>query len=352
MIDLQFKTTTNLPDLVYAVAFISVPEGKRIIDSIPIAKELFDFPQPLDLFTTNEEKGHEIRAFQLQNGYVIITSLYTYSFFPSIQDFENALNARAYWAERNRQYKPKNEARYKKKVDEANPRLRFWLDIDGHRHTYWEYQGRAIEQFLKTFAPKTQTAFKKTIDKLTDEAGRVAYHFTLGHLPLWLFPSEEEFDLWLAQPYISNPAAIMTDRVWQGRNPYGADILNHKEELLQQLADIASIKREQIQFGKGGHGLLHLALEKLVYNDEVANKLFLPLTIYLGELQIAWYGGEWQLQEAPLIKSWVPIVHFQNYDYDMGSQLYYDLLNPEDSNFPSIASVLWNGKTPIPAKLK
>ncbi len=352
MNEIQFEVMAHLPDLTFAIAFLTTKDGKKIIESIPIKKELFDFPQPLDLFTTNEEKGHEVRAFELQNGYILVTSLYTYTFLPSMQDFENALNAKAHWAAVHRAYKPKNVIRYKKKIDKANPRARFWLDLSGQEHAYWEYRAEAIKPFLEAFTPKYQVQLEKNVLKLADEAGRVVYHFTMDHLPLWLFPSEEEFDLWSAQPYLSNMAAIATDRVWQGRNPYHADILNHKEELLQQLADIAGMKREEIQIGKGTHEPLHRQLEKLTFDDRLAKRLFLPLTIYLGEQQISWYGGEWKLIEMPLIQSWVPIIRFQNQDYDIGTQTYYDLLNPEGEDFPSIATVLWNGKVPIPAKLK
>lgn len=340
MNDIKFLENRGL----YPYQFLTL--GNRKVQELfpKFASERLLSGYPLDLFQSEEDNGEEIKAYELKNKYIVVTKKYSAILFPSLSDFESALKVKAYW----RANPSPQEMVYMKVIDNKNPKERIVLNIDGTGQTYLEYRAEEAKQFLDTFVIKEQVDLGKGNVKLKDENGRVAFHRNLDVFPLQVFSSDEDFRLWYSPIFDWDGFETTSQRVWLGRNPYLDKVIDHKEELLQRLADLTSVQRENIKFGMGTHHYLHRALEKLEYNDRLVNQLFLPLAIYLGEQQIKCYGGKWKLLEAPLIKSWIPVIHFQNQDYDIGRSMYWDLLDIEREDFPSIATVLWNGKTPIP----
>jgi hypothetical protein len=345
MKDIKFEIVTSIKEFPYSFKTLKSSKIKELFPDSTLKEELedddiYEFINELEL----ELGVDKPRLFLLDNKYILLEWKYSGLLYPSLKDFKNSVKARRLGRELGEKSQKENPIYYKKQIEGKDPQERILLTIEGEQRPYYQYSPKKSKTLLDTFPAKETVDLGRNQLKLISEDGRIAlYSSKTEWPPSYVFMNEADFELWRF------PYSDASCKIWRGRNPYHEKIFDHKEELLQQLADITQLKREQIEFGIGTHHIVHRALEKLIYNDRVANELFLPLTIYLGEQQINWYGGEWKLIEKPLIKSWIPVIHFQNHDYDIGKYIMWELLDPESEDFPAITIVLWNGKSHKPS---
>lgn len=335
--EVTFTQVKNPPMFPYSFKSLRKTDVNGWLTDDVSRQELTDYD--LQLLQAKDEQIDEIRAYLLDNGYVLVEKKYNYLMYPTLNDLVNAIETKRYW--RNNKSNAAQTVLYKKQIDKNDPKERVVLDIQGEEHVHYQFSPQAIKEFLKTFPVREIQRLKYT-DRILGKDGRVVSN---NKFAARVFANVEDFDFWYNPPSGNDDSA----KVWCGRNPYHENILNKKNELLQKLADTVQLKREQIKLGDGAHHQVHKALEKLMYDDRVVNQLFLPLTTYLGEQQIKKYGGHWKLIEKKQIKTWVPVINFRGHDYDIGRNIILNLLNVESEDFPSISSVLWNGKVRKPS---
>lgn len=332
--NISFEAVANPPKYPYRFCSLRKVKVEEWLTDDLIKHELKGYN--LTWFQTSEEKDSKITAYLLTNGYVLVKKKYSYLIFQSIEDLKNAIKTREYWEEQNK-LKTTPDVSFKKSIITESPKEQILLDEAGCEHIYYQYDVEAIKPFLDSFPIKKRTERSKSSVILTGKDGRIVDHRSYIS---YVFANADDHQFWYNHPAGSDSTA----KAWCGRNPYHKNVLEYKEDLLQKLAEITQLERMQIQYGPGTHHTVHKSLEQFVYDDRFVNQIFLPLTIYLGELQINRYGGHWKLLEKASVKTWVPVIHINDHDYDIGRYILWDLLDTESENFPSIATVLWSGK--------
>lgn len=121
------------------------------------------------------------------------------------------------------------------------------------------------------------------------------------------FQSREDFDAFfntLAR-YSGKPERYY---FLQGRNPFGADLLKQIDKLTAELSSLTGVPVQKLDFSLGSLTLIWKALKKQTFSDELVNKVYLPLLVYLGEAQIRNFGGKWDLFYDNYYRIWVPEV--------------------------------------------
>ncbi|MCB0639648.1 MAG: hypothetical protein KDC54_23650, partial [Lewinella sp.] len=287
MASINFKRNTKLPGHSYSYLHIDMPSGKRTFQPSMFKEEITDIDLPLELIlNSEEEKEYGAKVFSLVNGQVLVIKKYSYTLYPSLQDLKNNLIAKAHWQKAGRNYTP--DVHYRKIIDYADPKKRVILTSGGDERVYYQYSARTTSVLLEDLKIVERIVLGGKRTKLVGHDGRVCYLAGSAYEPTLLFLIEEDYNLWYRVEFEWKEPEL---KVWRGRNPYHESFLSHREQLLQKLADILELQREDLVFGPGKHHNVHRALEQLIFTDRVVNLLFLPLVVYLGEQQIRVYGG-------------------------------------------------------------
>ncbi|MEL7196398.1 MAG: hypothetical protein AAFO96_28450 [Bacteroidota bacterium] len=281
-------------------------------------------------------------AYLLPNGVAVIERQYSYVFYKTKQDLENALRVDQLVQTEIKQLEkdPYYKRTFTKFPYEEDPKARMFLLKDGTPVPYLQYSSKTYRALIDDF-PEVDREQVKWGELIIGNDGKCILFCELEPGSIYrclLFSRRQDYESYFA--YMS-----LTDaRLWQGRNPQGTAFLAQRETLLDTLADTLKLKREALTYDKTGQNALHRALWELIYTDEVTHQLFLPLLMYLGELQIHTYGGEWRFKEVAEIEAVVPYIWFKNEEFDLAQKMYDKILDPDNMGLQPLAACLWNGK--------
>jgi len=135
---------------------------------------------------------------------------------------------------------------------------------------------------------------------------------------------------------------LLGPRQWNGRNPYQKHILEKRGEIQARLSEILQLKTSSLEGSIHGSRQIHQAMRQHIFSDEFINAMFLPLTIYLGDLYIQLKKGSWIIKYDDSIDNWIPLIQMENGRiFDIGTEVYYDLLGDEEETdyFPPLIEV-------------
>lgn len=340
---IPFKTNDNKygPPITSYVPS-SKQEGDLIINKYPDRQEL--------QVEIRIRSGEDISptAYLFPNGMVLLQRQYSYVFYKTRKDLENALELDKIMQRKIKELEqdPYFKNTFVKHPSEGDPKSRAFLLKDSTSVLYSEYSQSTHKNLLDTFQEVSREKVKWGV-LIQDGSGRTIFYRGIhkteeieeGVVQQCLFfDSKEDYQLYINYMSLANP------RLWQGRNPTGSDLLSNQEELLKILASMLELKREDLVYTKSAENKVHRALWNLIYTDEVANTLFLPLLMYLGELQINTYGGEWRFREIQEIEAVVPCIYFQGVEFDIARNMFHKILDPDNKSLQPLAACLWNGK--------
>ncbi len=346
MKEIKFKTIKKYGENHYSFEALSNRKADRALSSFQVLHELKGYP----LYTVNDEleKDTEFKASLLNNNMVRLTGQYITYLFPTLADFENFIITRKHIYDSivgNSAKLASMASYFKKKIVTDFPQKRFFTDNEGNRIPYMVYNELSSKKNSKNLENPGYDSVKKDERIIYGEDGNVTFINTITK-KIFIFRNERDFNLW----YIMIRKLWKgSEIVWRGMNPYGKNLLQKKEEQFLKLTQLLKIKREDLRYSRGKDRMVSDALKKFTFSTETVLNLFLPLTMYVGELQINTFGGEWKLIKNEVIDSYIPFIHFQNSNFDIGKHLMWEILNPDDSSFPPLTSILWNGKTRKPS---
>lgn len=281
-------------------------------------------------------------AYLLPNGMAVVERQYGYVFYQTKQDLENALKVDQLVQAEIKQLRkdPYFKQANTKFSYQEDPKARMFLQKDGTPIPYQQFSASTYEGLLDGF-PEVSREQVKWGTLIIGEDGKCIFYRKLDSGTLHrclLFSSKEDYESYFAYMNLTDA------RLWQGRNPQGTEFLTQRERLLERLADILQLKREALAYDHAAQNTIHRALWELIYTDEVAHNLFSPLLMYIGELQINTFGGEWRFRDLPEIAAVVPYIWFQDEIFDIGRNVYDKILDPDSKGIGPLAACLWNGK--------
>lgn len=317
-------------------------EGEVIVNKETERKQL-----PVDIRVKSYEDISPI-AYLLSNGIVVVERQYSYTFYKTRKDFENALKVDELTQRALKEMRddPYYKSPYTKFPYNADPKDRSFLLVDGTSISYLEYSYKSYLALLEDFQEVSRENVKwgalisDQEDRCilfneiqgTNSSGKEKFQRCL------LFGKKDDYLQFVAR------WDRLNSQLWQGRNLYKLDFLTHKEVLLNNLADVLELNQTDLGYDKTAQNTIHKALWKLIYTDEVVNTLFLPLLMYLGELQIHAYGGEWRFREIQEIDAVAPFIYFQGVEFDIARNMFHKILDPDNKSLQPLAACLWDGK--------
>lgn len=320
--EIKFKTRTTASGKKFESAVFKNTDGEALFPKSDYVRELEEY--------WDEEE--ESKVFLLVNNMVILKSQWSYVVYRSLADFQTLQEAVA----AGKKSKASSYS-YDKLLDTSDPKKRTLLKPSGEEIYYLQYSQKKGASFLKKSPPKERLPSTFYSEKLLWKNGKTAhYHEKAENYKLLLFETESDYTYYWSTYMLW----WGNTRVWCGRNLYGEKVLENKEKLLKKLAFFLRLERKDIAFTTDNHHKIHKAIRDLVFVDYTTNQLFLPLVVYLGELQIALFGGDWTMEYDDQIATWIPKIKLGGSNYDIGHEVYHRLLNPDDKNFPPLATVL------------
>ena len=132
------------------------------------------------------------------------------------------------------------------------------------------------------------------------------------------------------------------DRYLVGLNPYGKSFPDHVNEEIQKLFKILDLEESENIISRSSVRKVHGKLIRQYFDDAFAAKVILPLSAFMGEVQIQLYDGEWYMEYNKAFDNWTPLLKIpeQKHLYNIASYLYNNILNPEEEKIaPLLASI-------------
>ena len=107
----------------------------------------------------------------------------------------------------------------------------------------------------------------------------------------------------------------------KGRNPYGRGFPKHTTELVQKLKDLINCPDKILNYKESSLKKLERYLYLKAFNADFADKVFLPLLAYIGEIHIKNIGGKWAMKHDQVFNHWYP-------DIKMAGSTYKGIFRP------------------------
>lgn len=277
--------------------------------------------------TPDDEDPSKIKSiYRIPNGMIAIVDTYTIIIYRSLEDYQSRQKAVKLG-------EGKNELeQYKKLQDTREPRPRAIYTQTGEKVPYLQYSTNLPD--VSAFQPLAPLAYGKAwLDKQGFywlnwlNARRYLQFSTAAYMQAWIDHIMLEGDL----------------RQWKSRNPYQKNILEKRKEIQAQFAEMLGLEALSLEeVSVHGSRQIHQAMRRHVFTDEFIHAVFLPLTLYLGDLYIKMKRGNWIIRHDDKIDTWIPLIQLENGRiFDIGTDIYYDLLENEDEPdfFPPLMEV-------------
>jgi hypothetical protein len=93
-----------------------------------------------------------------------------------------------------------------------------------------------------------------------------------------------------------------------GRNPYGQDFPQHIEELADRLPELLSAPPKVFDYSVKSLSRIDTYLYRQLITADFAERVFLPLLAYLGEVHRRHLGASWAMRHDTFYQHWYPDV--------------------------------------------
>jgi len=127
-----------------------------------------------------------------------------------------------------------------------------------------------------------------------------------------------------------------------GRNPYAKDFLNHIDDLIAKLPELLHYTSEVEKIFTRERNSLPL-IDRMLYRhlitDEFADRLFLPLLAYIGQIHIKENDSKWIMHYDTFFDSWTPDIEGRDGPIRIYDQL-LRILDSTNSNWYPLMTVL------------
>ncbi|MCB9347335.1 MAG: hypothetical protein H6573_07440 [Lewinellaceae bacterium] len=121
----------------------------------------------------------------------------------------------------------------------------------------------------------------------------------------------------------------------KGRNPFGKEFLNHIHELIDHLPLILACPTKLLTYKENSIDKLEKYLYRNLITADFADKTFLPLLAYIGEVGVRQLEGQWVMRYDEIFNHWYPDVKKRDGGFkDMYRPLMQILDHTQDQYYP------------------
>lgn len=120
-----------------------------------------------------------------------------------------------------------------------------------------------------------------------------------------------------------------------GRNPYGADFINHVPDLIAKLPDLLNVPEDLCDGSLKSFYTLRKYILMNLMSDEFGDQLYLPLLAYLGQHFVEHHNASWNIEQEEKFDTWIPDIILK----DKLLEIYHPVLrltNPKERAAPDL----------------
>lgn len=119
-----------------------------------------------------------------------------------------------------------------------------------------------------------------------------------------------------------------------GRNPYGKEVLAHIPELIEKLPALLEMPEKLLNFKEHSIKKVETYLYRLLITADFAERVFLPLLCYIGEVANKTQNGEWKACYDQTLNQWYPDILTREGYKCLYYPLHHILDNSKDTYYP------------------